>query len=663
MKTLLLKELREHFKLAVIAMAVLAVLLVLAFSSSTAELRRTIGSMGYSSGENVQPLLAPSLLTEAAVFCAIFGALLGFLQIRAEHHPDLWAFLVHRPVPRTTILRSKILGGLVLYGAGAGLPLAVVVIVASIPGHVAAPFAWPMALALLSIFLAGVVCYLGGLLTGIRQARWYASRGVGLGPGVIAMVGSLSMPEFSWGLVVIVTTGALLGVAVWGSFLTGGSYRGQPVPAKLALALASVCFISLLLGALVVYPASLLTLNSSFSYAQFQVTTEGEVLKVSRRGMDELEVTGLDGQPVRNEKTGRPLKGTDLSQRFAVGMYGAVDSSHEVSYASSRRFFLPWRVLDRGIWYLTSEGRLVYYDGITRRLVHTLSPGGKSTPGAPDDSRFLTSKSHFYNYGIYQSYDKPDVLASARAAYLVNLEKRELRSVYTVTNSDAIQTCSDRYNMSFALLLTRASILLMDRDGTLRMQIPLEPSPPAYTRVNVLLLQPSNSFVVRFEPDAEVNQQLGGKLRTHLKWVEDGGTVTKSLDLPELPQPGQDSLVERCLLTLAPPTLPPYSWLKPLRQVQLARVCVVILCAGIGVWLGRRNQLGLLANIGWAIFHLVFGVPGLLSYLALQEWPAREVCPRCQALRAVNRARCEHCDAAFPPPARTGTEIFEPLVG
>ena len=114
-------------------------------------------------------------------FCAIFGAVLGWLQIHNERHRDLWAFLVHRPVTRTEILLGKIIAGLVLYTLGGGLAAGWLYRLGGIPGHVAAPFQWAMLCRSPALFLSGIVFYFAGMLTGLRQARWYASRTFGLG--------------------------------------------------------------------------------------------------------------------------------------------------------------------------------------------------------------------------------------------------------------------------------------------------------------------------------------------------------------------------------------------------------------------------------------------------------------------------------------------------
>jgi hypothetical protein len=85
------------------------------------------------------------------------------------------------------------------------------------------------------------------------------------------------------------------------------------------------------------------------------------------------------------------------------------------------------------------------------------------------------------------------------------------------------------------------------------------------------------------------------------------------------------------------------------------------ICVAVGWWLGRRCGFSFRARMGWGVFHLLFGLPGLLTFLSMQEWPARERCPGCKRLRPVDREHCEHCGAPFAPPAKTGTEIFEPL--
>ena len=170
MKTLVLKELRENLKLAALGLIIYALLLIAQYRDYVA-----------SPVSMYQPLAGESLLWSTAWFCSIFGAVLGWLQLHNERRPDLWAFLLHRPMTRTGIFLAKTLAGLALYAVVVGVPLLCFILWALWPGHVAAPFEPAMLRPLATYVLGGIGFYFAGLLTGLRQARWYASRALGLG--------------------------------------------------------------------------------------------------------------------------------------------------------------------------------------------------------------------------------------------------------------------------------------------------------------------------------------------------------------------------------------------------------------------------------------------------------------------------------------------------
>ena len=170
MKALFVKELREQFKVALLGLLIFAALLFFGYRETTEALLQMING-GYVGNNSLQPLLSMTVLSATAIFCAIFGALLGWLQIRAEKHGDLWAFLIHRPITRTRIFAAKLLAGLCLYSLAAGLPMLALVILVWTPGHVATPFEWAMVLPCVTLFLCGILCYFAGMLTGLRQAR------------------------------------------------------------------------------------------------------------------------------------------------------------------------------------------------------------------------------------------------------------------------------------------------------------------------------------------------------------------------------------------------------------------------------------------------------------------------------------------------------------
>jgi hypothetical protein len=83
-------------------------------------------------------------------------------------------------------------------------------------------------------------------------------------------------------------------------------------------------------------------------------------------------------------------------------------------------------------------------------------------------------------------------------------------------------------------------------------------------------------------------------------------------------------------------------------------------CALGCFWLASRHAFSRARCLGWALVGFFFGWVGLLLMLALEEWPARILCPKCGKLRVVTRDACEHCGAWHAAPAPDGTEIFEP---
>ena len=170
MKAIMQKDLRENLKVALIGLLIFSLLLLQAYQSCIHALDNLLERNASVMANNLQPLLTTSLLIEAAFFCALFGAALGWLQTRNEAHRDLWAFLIHRPVTRSAIFRGKALAGLCLYCFGAGLPVAILIAVVRTPGHVAAPFEWSMVCPLVLIFLTGGAYYFAGLLTGYEPA-------------------------------------------------------------------------------------------------------------------------------------------------------------------------------------------------------------------------------------------------------------------------------------------------------------------------------------------------------------------------------------------------------------------------------------------------------------------------------------------------------------
>lgn len=660
MSPLILKELRENFKAALIGLALYAFLL--------AEIYRSCTSGGRSWSDNgAQPLLAD--LNFNGFACAIFGALLGWLQIHNERHRDLWAFLVHRPLSRTKIFAAKAAAGLSLYTVGAGLPLLGFIVMTRIPGHIAAPFEWAMVLPLLAFFLTGMLFYFAGLLTGLRQARWYASRGLGLGAACVVCLAMANAPEFSRALVIILVAGALLATAAWGSFLSHGYYAGQPAAGQRALTA------SLMLGCLIVVGLAMILIESmlpheTYTWSRQQITKDGGIYQETQTAGQPIEITD-HGAPLVDAATGRPITAAEFNRRIAPesSLRTHFPDPAELHYQpygryqQSSRYFVLCRQTPDTLWYWARNGRLLSYDIASRRFTGSLGPDGFVPGKTTGADRFSRPHGPFEN----GYFDRAQTLMTDHAVYLPDLEHRTVRPFFTATNNDliggAVDISTRDSGWEYTLVVTKQFIQLLTPDGKWVWQIPYTPGYPAYDSIAVSFLEPSNRFAVCINPVYRQTNQLPSQVF----WVAAGQGVFKQQAVPSYSQSTTPSWQERLAgLGMPPAFLPVVGWLYGWwswsdllwQQLRLIILAGALICAAAGWWLGRRYHFTVATQLKWAVYHLLTGLPGLLGFLCVQEWPASEPCTACKKLRLVDREQCEHCGAEFAPPPRNGIEVF-----
>jgi hypothetical protein len=212
---------------------------------------------------------------------------------------------------------------------------------------------------------------------------------------------------------------------------------------------------------------------------------------------------------------------------------------------------------------------------------------------------------------------------------------------------------------------TRHFVYLLGKKGEVIWKTPYEPAYPAYSHIFVYFLKATNTFAVWLSPSQEAQRQADGNLPEHVTFLADGQSV-RTVEPPNHPSPAVFDLAEKVSSFVVPPLpialdrcLPPGEALLLPRQVLWFSLAGAVFAIPIGWWLSRRYSFEAAAQLGWGVFLLLFGLPGLLVLLSVQEWPARERCPNCGRLRVVRREECEHCGAVFSPAAPTGTEIFE----
>jgi hypothetical protein len=670
MKTLLQKEVRENLSLAALGLAIVALLLVVPWLVYEDALRDLVSGRGSGGAylEKLLPLASPDFLLGAGFFCSIFGGVLGFMQMHHERHLDLWAFLVHRPITRGQLFLGKTLAGLGLYSAVAGLPLACFVGWAWRPGDMAAPFDPAMLEPVAVLFLNGMIFYFAGMLTGLRQARWYASRILPVGAAMLVAMGIINALLFWKAMLVAGVSLGLFGAAAWGVFQSGGQSRGQPLvghaalTAVLALGAAVVAFLALAL----ILPW-LARRGPSVPWSSYLMAKDGTIYKSTQPAQGPQQILDLAGKPCLDPKTGRPIEPANFnrlaSRNYSVWIDPEKKEFRLPTYMHAMRLVQLRQAGPDTIWYYWARyGRLVGYDLRTRRMIGSLGPDGFAAN--------LPVRGPRFDQVISQ------VLVTSEAVYQADLERRAIRALFTTGREDPIvgaqEVWLDDAGWQYTLVVTRQFVHLLALNGTTVWKMPLPASYAKGSHVQVSFLEPPGRFALWFHPADDLLRK-GDTLRTvHVAWLDRDQGVLKSVDLPSLAR-GQEvyHFADKVMIVFVPAAVDlGASWLDgprgwppiPLKPLLVNCAIAALLWVPAGWWLGQRYGFTLGSRIGWAAFHLLFGLPGFLAFLCVQDWPAREACPKCNRVRVVDLPHCGHCGASFAPPEKTGTEIFEPLV-
>jgi hypothetical protein len=630
----------------------------------------------------MQPLASGSFAAYTGFFCGLFAALLGWLQGYRERHRDLWSFLVHRPMSRTGIFFAKVLGGLTLYGLAAGLPLLVFIGWAMIPRHVAAPFEWAMLKPVLLFFLLGGGSYFAGMLTSLRQARWYASRGLPLGMALAATVAACSVPGFGRGLFLALFADALLLLSTWAAFQTNGFYRAQTRPGRLVLPAV------LMFGAIPVLAATLILLNAMLprwasngsSWSAYQMLKDGRVCKVIWSELRRSKIVDLEDHVLLNPKTGQPLQPDDYPQlggQMANNTYLQLAWGNQyVPNVDVGRLTSLFKLSDKTLWYYSQRyGRLLAYDVLTRGFIGSLGPDGFLTSQADTGARF--------DYPPAQPPGFSYTLHSATTLYRIDLDRRSSTAIYHTDSSHPILCSADvpavnnqeipagrPEEQDFVAVAISNHIGLLTLTGKLVWETPFEPGYQGHTQLSIWTLEPRGNFALWVTPSQPPNRDVPQPEPTRVTWFTDGRT-TKSIELPELQVRQLKLPLEAKLMSLMMPPVvmalipvflygdwPGAFWAFWI-PIKFGLLAAILICVPLGGVICRRYSFSFKSIVAWTGFLLFTGIPGLLAFLSAHEWPARESCPQCGRKRIVDRERCEHCGAAFPPPDRLGIEIFE----
>lgn len=684
MKAMLWKEWRENAKWAVLGL--------LAFGLATAYMVSQ-NSIDY----NYYNASILSRVTPLTTFLApLLATVLGLLQVASELRRDQWAFLVHRPVSRSTIFLGKAVAGVTLYLLAMSLPMLLLGLWLATPGNVPAPFTWGMMLPLIADILAGVAFYFAGMLTALRPARWYGSRALGIAAVIICVMLVAQVSEFWQALGVIALSIAVLGTAAWGSFLTTGTYERQPQIAKVALgstlylgSAVAVCLICLFLLGIFNYFWSG-TNSNDYVYSTYGIDRSGRILRLTYEGAWVKSAVDLQGKPVA-----QPASRRDFEKLTDYSLVSPREQPSYNTYRSFDRYFIPMGTSQYNTtWYYDrAANRAVGYSLKDKKVIGFLGPTGY-TPVRGNDMRSgaVSAASFEGPVRMQNSWRMPSIYIFPRSVYRIDVNNRRVVPIDSLTGPGRIRGAT-ALNIHYEGREDADSVIAVvvgdqarffTRNGKALFSTPLEYQDQGYGNVAISVMPAGARYFLWYYPPPQASSGIDRK-PSYISEVSRRGEVLARHTLPPLPSTIRLPRWQEYWPSVAVPPLlvagfvtygavgsklnAPGAgalWTEMRHSPENSLVIIMallagvasLLCAVLALFVARRCAMSRRTQWSWALGVFALGAFGLLMMLAMLGWPARVDCPSCHRKRVVERDNCEHCGASFPEPVQDGTEIF-----
>ena len=678
MKTMIWKELRENFKWAVLALLGLT----LAEFYTLSEQRQNPSGNYYID----LTLCSSTFLLVTSFGCSVIGAALGIVQILPELRRDQWAALLHRPVSRGVIFFGKVAAGLLLYFAATLLPFLASVIYVAMPGQFSAPLVPGLMLPAFSDVFLGPVFYFAAILLCLHRGRWFGSRGL-LGLSVLPVF--LLHLSTGWPFLAPILSALVFLLAAWGTMLSNGPIRGRPWVARIAqvavtLSGALTAWIIVILG-LQFLPQG--TVRSALTYTEFQVTHDGQVFLSTQHGDGATPVmTDMTGKVITDERyVGNNAYG-NFCQLLPLANFDR-DPDKPNPYLSREPRDLQNYVLivqqgyaAKELWFLlVRENYFIGYDKLSRRCVGIFDADGYKPPGATPKPFPLPVKNSVY-------YSDPFYCWSGPQLYALDFSERTMKPLFNAQDQ-RIFGARDLNRENSAAKSPRVFVALddglhlLDSQGKSVLVIPYRHDPGMWSELWAAENPDRNQVYLQFSHDQWL-VPLPQPVPVFLDVFDAQGNFVQTYNHPsEASEPAPEGWTTRLaeatspllpvlLVTIYDHVFPPSApaietgtFSGPSFQVELSgMMSLFAVTLGLGIltffWARRVGFSPGRVRL-WTLFVLCFGLPGLVTFRLVSDWPTRVRCPRCERRRPIATDECPGCHQPWPIPAANGAEIFE----
>lgn len=713
MKYLIWKEWRENFKWALIVF-----IIILLYKIDLVFETYRDGDFYYVSIFNIiHKIVTPSEV--------LLGLLLAHMQLYEEiSKKDNWAFLLHRPISRSTIFFAKIIAGFSLYFFATLLPMLFVVAGFVIPGIFPVPYQY--------IFLpvqAPIILIIAGLIPYAGMFLIYLNRGKRVITSILTAVfvyyvytECVGCEYFTLALFIGVAATAFLLMGAYGAMLSNGSMNSRPWYSRLCFFIIVGIGIMFILS----YLISLSPLTSiyydkeeiqiprqSAPQEEYCVTLDDLPVKVTDKYSSNQKYEDLDGNLIALEKIGifGGKQFIDFQFPFNIGEKNQNNRKHsknKIIHDYYDNYVQIVCIPENEVWFSVWDNYFVNYslETFSKNYIYD-NEGFKSQWGAikpfAQDLHFgsiqitqLDSVYYSYNNAEFSIIDfvnhKTDVLIrlqseespiyGVRTINTGNIEKRE-KLVLIATSSGF---------KSLVATFTRDKGFLIHGKPT---TIPYQHDIKRYSLIYISNKSNKNHIYIKYEPDVNIPWDERKIMDSYLDEYDLNFNLIHSYALPpihmEPPSPTTPLHREEVRLRwsgfideiLSPIIFYnkviydtyfdfepwPYvheDWFhgkkwEEFKEVSLLGWTVSFLFSIVTYLWARKVHFSKGRALQWAVFTLFFNIAGLITFRLVSDWPVQVPCPHCKKKRPVHEDLCPHCEKSWPAPAQDGTEIFDSL--
>jgi hypothetical protein len=684
MSRLIWKELREHYKLALLVMLGL-------LAAELAALYQVFSDREDSSYYHGITITQTDFLLVTTFGSAAVGLLFGFIQILSELKPDRWAALLHRPAPRSRIFLGKAIGGTLLYSLVTVPPFLVCTWLAATPGHFSPPFVSEFTLAGSADIFAGLAYFFAALLIALQRGGGFGLRALPLLAAVHVTVFVTKTAKFHDAAGATALMIVVMGFAAGGAMANRESFGARPWPTRLGLLIVAFYGLCGIVDLANVIRDTGRSFDSSLSYS-YELSEEGRPLKLISRNGIVISVEEVDGstptsanyKPDRVRNHVRYLNSAcsyigdsppDLDLRWRPRPYRVAMSYVIAGYPFSDPQPEQWFRLVKEPSFvcvsLRSKMPIAHLDE------HGFQPPNTPPTAFPPEVTIQPHGDHGYSLWSPTRLRFADVLRRK----VIEVPLPSPGPIYGLTTAWAR---TDNGSVQLTAVALRTAMAFYDaKDSKLVALVPYHQDTDLWGQINVGISPSLDRFYLWYHRSVPFSYK--NRHTTYLEETDAQGNVLHSYTIPPIQRtPPSRPWIDKTIPYAQSPAFffgtmfyekfggmtESKAWRERLaayfgesasdpKLTALIVVLASLLCAAVTLFWARRAHFEWPRACRWAALALAFNMAGLILFRLVADWPRFVACGTCHRRRAVHQAMCPHCGQEWPSIEPTGTEIFD----